>query len=398
MNILFLFISLNNLEEPGVFSDLIREFARQGHKVKVATPLQDSKGREGVRLEAGIEVLRFKTDQLTKNKSTIRKGIAYLKLIYQYPHAIKKYFGKEEFDLIVSHSLPPELGIIIPGLKRYYQAKFYLMLCEFIWQDAVSLGLLKKSNPICKYYNWLEDRIIRCADYIGCPSRGNIDFALRYHPWAKSKDFRVLYYCEYPIRLGEMPADFRKRFKWGSKFIAIYGGSINIAQKIENIVNLAESCLSYKDIVFVIVGKGSHFEKVRDDAEKRGVNNIQFLDYMPQDDYLQLLKACDVGLVSLNEKLMMPNIPSKTLILFNLSKPIVAAIDHSTDYGVFLELAHAGLWSYSGDTEAFRNNLLQLYKSPELAKEMGENGNLFYRKNMTPDKAYQTIIDQIKVL
>ena len=47
---------------------------------------------------------------------------------------------------------------------------------------------------------------------------------------------------------------FREKYDLGGRFIAVYGGSINVTQKIENIINLAESCIDYKDIVFCIIG------------------------------------------------------------------------------------------------------------------------------------------------
>ncbi len=396
MNILFLFISLPKLENTSIFSDLIKEFAKNGHNVKVATPLSGSDQPEGIRIEAGIEVLRFRTDQLTGNKSMIKKGLAYLKLLYQYPRAIKKYFGKEKIDVIIGHSLPPELGIIIPRLKRYFGAKFYLMLCEFIWQDAVALGMFSEKHPICWYYKWLERRLIKSADFIGCPSQGNIDFALRYHPWAATKDIHILHYCQNPVVLPSTPqVDFRKRYNWEEKLVAIYGGSINIAQSIENVINLADSCREYDDIVFVIVGKGSHFDPIKQEVADRNIPNIVFLDYMPKEEYDELLSQCDIGIVSLNAKLQMPNIPSKTIGLFNLSKPILAAIDYSTDYGRYLENAGGGLWSYSGDTEALKTNLLKLYNDRELLNQMGKSGRAFYEQNLTPDNSYNTIINHI---
>ena len=398
MNILFLFISLPHIGESGVFTDLIKEFASNGHNVKVATPLKAGQGAERVDMESGIEVLRFKTDQLVGNKSMVKKGLAYLKLLYQYPHAIKKYFGKDKIDIIIGHSLPPELGLIIPKLKRHFSAKFYLMLCEFIWQDAVALGMFSKKHPICKYYNWLENRLIKHADYIGCPSQGNIDFAIKYHPWAEStKEMHILQYCQYPVVLSNTKnVDFRTKYNWEGKFVAIYGGSVNIAQSIENVINLAESCVNYEDIVFVIIGQGSQFDVIKQDVHKRQFHNITFMDYMPKNEYNELLRQCDVGIVSLNPKLQMPNIPSKTLGLFNLSKPILAAIDYSTDYGEFLENAGAGLWSYSGDTDGFKKNLLKLYNDRDLLEQMGRNGHEYYQNNLTPDKAYKTIMDHIK--
>ena len=37
MNILFTFLSLPHLTEAGLFNDLIKEFHKQGHNVKVAS-------------------------------------------------------------------------------------------------------------------------------------------------------------------------------------------------------------------------------------------------------------------------------------------------------------------------------------------------------------------------
>ena len=394
MNILFLYISLGDLKSPGVFSDLIREFAKQGHNITVASPAKPGMA-VGLGEEAGIKVLRFKTDQLTANKSNIKKGLAYMKLIYQYPHAIKKYLGKEHFDVIIGHSLPPELGLIIPRLKRMFNAKFYLQLCEFIWQDSVALGFYSEKSPICRYYKWLEARLIKSADWIGCPSQGNIDFALKFHPWAKEKDMHILNYCLYPVDTSKFSNEFREKHHLEDKFVAIYGGSINIAQKIENVINMAELSREYKDLVICIVGRGSKMEKIKADAQQRGISNILFLDFMPQMEYMSLLSTCDAGLVSLNEKLQMPNIPSKTLTLFNMRKPIVASIDYSTDYGKFLENAGAGKWSYAGDTEKFRDNLLALYNDRELCRQMGENGYRFFMENMVPWKAYEVIMKHI---
>lgn len=383
-----------HLSENGVFTDLIKEFSKQGHNVKVVTP--SKKGvEEGVQKEAGVDVLRFKTDQLTNNTSNIQKGIAYIKLIYQFPNAIKKHFGNEQFELIIAHSLPPEMGVVVRKLKKRYNAKFYLMLCEYIWQDSVSLGFFKENGLICRYYKWMEKITVRAADYIGSPSQGNIDFTLKYYPWAKKKNIHVLHYSQAPILIEKSDVDIKAKHDLAGKFIAIYGGNMSIAQKIENVVDLADSCKEYTEIVFLLLGRGQEIEAIKKTVKQRNITNITFVDFMPKDDYNRLLSVCDVGLVSLNEKLAIPNIPSKTLSYFNLSIPVVASIDKNTDYGLYLESAGAGLWSYAGDTEKFKENVLKLYNNPELCKEMGRNGSRFYMENMLPEKAYETIMNQL---
>lgn len=392
MNILFLYVSLPHLAESGVFSDLIREFAKRGHLVKVAVPMNKD-SVEGINIESGIEVLRFKTDQLARNKSNIQKGIAFIKFIFQSLHAIKKHFRRQKFDLIIAHSFPPEMSIVVKSLKRKYKAKFYLMLCEYVWQDSVSLGFFKENSIICKYYQWLERMIIKSADYIGSPSQGNVDFTLKYYPWAKNHNIHILHYSQAPIQIKLKGEEIKKKYSLENRFIAIYGGNMTIAQKIENVIDLAKACIDYPDIVFLLLGRGPQIEMIKKDVKIKNLNNIIFLDFLPKDEYNALLSVSDVGIVSLNEKMAVPNIPSKTLSYFSLSKPIIASIDRNTDYGRYLEISGGGLWSYAGDTTIFKENLLTLYQNPELLKSMGESAYRFYRENMLPEKAYQAIIN-----
>lgn len=382
------------MSQRGVFNDLAKEFIKNGHNVIIVSPM-NSDSVEGINVESGIEVLRFRSDQLVGNTSMIKKGLAYLKLIYQYPRSIFKYYKDRKIDLIISHSLPPEIGVIVMILKAHFKCKFYLMLCEYIWQDSVSLGLFKKYSIACLYYRILEELAIKSADFIASPSPGNIDFVLKYHPWSVTKNIHVLHYCQSPIVINKASLNLKKKYNVEDKFIAVYGGNMSIAQKTEHVIDLAESCLEYDDIVFFLLGKGPNLDNIKADVRNRGIVNIRFVDFLPQDDYLQLLSICDVGLIVLNEKLGVPNIPSKTMSYFNLSLPIVASIDYVTDYGTYITGANAGLWSYSGDVCRFKSNLLHLYNSPEERKRIGKNAYDFYRNNMMPEKAYQTIIEQI---
>ncbi|NLN48480.1 MAG: glycosyltransferase family 4 protein [Clostridiales bacterium] len=396
MNILFLYISLPHLSQNGVFVDLIKEFDKQGHNVKVVTPAR--KGDSvGLSKEAGIDVIRFKTDQLTNNTSNIQKGIAYIKLIYQFPKAVFDFFRKVKFDLIIAISIPTEMGLIIKRLKKYYNAKAYLMLCEYIWQDSVSLGFFKEKSIICRYYKWLEAFMIRTVDFIGSPSQGNINFTLHYYPWAVEKNIHILHYSKFPVQIKLAYNTIRQKYNLNNNFVAIYGGNMSIAQKAENIINLAEACQEYKDIIFLLLGRGQEVDFCKNEAKIRGVTNIIFIDFLPREEYYELLSVCDVGLISLNEKLAIPNIPSKTLDYFNLGVPVVASIDRVTDYGQYLEQAEAGLWSYAGDITSFKENLLKLYNSPELRKRMSEKGMEFYNKYMIPAYGYQTIIEHISL-
>ena len=104
-----------------------------------------------------------------------------------------------------------------------------------------------------------------------------------------------------------------------------------------------------------------------------------------------------MGLICLNEKFTIPNIPSKTLSYFNAKIPILASIDRSTDYGTILDEAKAGLWSYTGDIDAYEHNFDVLYRNKSLRKTMGENGYDYLCNFLTSSKAYRTIIHRLMI-
>lgn len=396
MRILFLVISLPDLSKRSLYSDFINEVAAKGHDVKVVSPANEGQS-VGLHTENGISVVRFKSDRFTGVKSFIKKGLTYMKLMYKYPRAVNKYFSKDQFDLIYINSIPLEMGVVAWKLKRKYRAKVFVMLTDFLWQDLVSLKILNKRNPIITYYRLLEKNFYKTADYIAGLSQGYLDMVNSYYPFAKRKSQSVIVPWSHEDDIKrDNKGEILDKFGLKGKFVAIYGGNIGIAQDIDIVINIAEYCKEERDIVFVIVGRGSKFESIRREVSLKGLKNIILLDFMPKEEYLQLVSVCDVGIISLNSNLGAPNYPSKSSSLFSLSIPVVASIDSITDYGNYLDKYKMGLWSYSSDTESFRDNILRLYKSPELRDEMAKNARTYYCNYMTLENAYKSFINLIE--
>lgn len=394
MNILFLFVSLpDNINDEGLFTSLISEFDKNGHEVSVSTRGRNIK-KTKLSKDNGIDVLRIKCPEFTGVANKIKKALAYQEYIIKQTYYVKKYFKHKKFDVIISHSLPPELALEISVLKRYYNCKFYLLQTDYTWQDAVAYGYFSKNGPVGLYYRFWERWMFKLADFIGCPTKGNIDFISKEYPWVKQDVFRVFNFWSKPIAF-EKSDSIKEQLGLKDKFIAIYGGSVGPAQKLEHLVHLAEACKDESNIIFLILGKGSQVEANRIIAEEKGLKNIIFLPFMNQNEYNQLLSSCNAGFIVLNEKHATPNFPSKTLSYFNFQIPILASIDYITDYGRFLDETKTGLWSYSGDVETFKKNLLEIYHNPELCEEIKRNQIEYFRRCMLPEHAYTAIIKHI---
>lgn len=393
MNILFLFVSLNNLDtNNNIFASLIKEFKNQGHNVFVSTKGQYDKPTK-IYYEANIPVLRIKSHDFTGVSSNIKKAIAYQEYTIKLAHKTYKAYKKNKIDLIISHSLPPELAYATNYLKRKFCCKLYLIQTDYIWQDAVAFNYFSKNSIIAKYYQFWELKMFNSADYIGCPTIGNIKYIQSFYPKIDQSKFRVLPFWQKPIE--NTVTDIHQSHEYKDKFKVVYGGSIGAAQRVDRIIDLATECKDYKDIIFIIIGRGAFLDTIKRMAQKRNLTNVVFEQFIPQDQYLKFLSSCDVGIVILNEKIASPNFPSKSLSYLNMKVPILAALDHCTDFGKYLEQHGAGIWCYSDDITAFKNSLLKYYNSRELRETVKERGYELFINNLTPIHAYQNIIKDI---
>ena len=170
-------------------------------------------------------------------------------------------------------------------------------------------------------------------------------------------------------------------------------------QKLENILSLAEKCLELSDVKFIFVGNGSEKERLKKITKDKNLKNIEFIDQLPREDYEKFTSACDIGLVSLDERFTVPNFPSKTTDYFKLSLPILASLDRCSaeDYGKFLEEeAKGGIFAEAGNVEDLYEKFLTLYNSKDLRKWLGNNGREYYEEHLGVDKAYKVIMNSIK--
>lgn len=389
MNILFLFVSLPQLDSGnGIFASLIKQFKDNGHNVFVAAKAKNS-CETAFCVEYGINVLRIGSNEFTGVSSNIKKALAYQEYTFKLRYLTYKYFKNDKIDLIISHSLPPELPFAVNYLKKKFGCKFMLIQSDYIWQDAVAFGYFSKSSIIAQYYRMWEKKMFNLADYILCPTKGNIDFIVKEYPQISRA---ICHFVPFWQKPAEHLANKVKPKEYEGKFVVVYGGSIGAAQRIERIVELADSVKDVEKIQFVLLGRGAYVDVIKGLIDRKGLSNIEIKPFIPQDEYLAFLSSCDVGMIILNEKMATPNFPSKALSYLDMKVPILAALDYSTDFGEYLEENNAGLWAHSDDIKGLRTQLMKYYDSLDLRKQVADNGKRLFESEMTPDKAYKKIM------
>lgn len=393
MKVLFLLIAFPDPEQhSNLYSDLAVEFTRRGHEVFVATLREASEGEDtGLQVVRGIKVLRVRCGNLF-GVGLIRKGLTTLSLPRRFMAAIRQFFTGIRFDLVVFPTPPITFAPVVRRLKHEQGCRTYLVLRDIFPQNARDLGMIK--DPLTYWlFRRKEQQLYGVSDYIGCMSPGNIQY-VRAHNAVDPEKLEILYNWE---AVREEGADgnarsIREKYGLGDRFVAVFGGNIGYAQELEFLLELARLYRDRTDVMFLIIGKGVMKRRIESIVASQDLRNVMMKDFVPRDDYNHLLRACDVGLINLDRRFTIPNIPSKVLAYFAAGIPVLAAIDRSTDFGCLLDDCGAGLWSITGDLPAYQRNFERLLGDVELRRQLGGNGRRALLEKFTVERAYETIM------
>ncbi len=401
MNILFIFSRHSeNRNDSTLTKDLADEFYKQGANVNVVTIIEKKYGKETEnKLENGYEVLRIKTENYFNVKNKFEKGISILKIPYDIKKGILKYLGNKKFDLIITHTPFFSSEKIIKPLKEYFKCPAYLILWDIFPQNAVDIGLIQ-NKLIYKFFKKSEKNMLLAYNKIFCMSSGNVKYMEENYSFLDRNNIELLKnWAKIKPLISEDKENIRKKYGYTVKdFIAVFGGNMGKPQKLENILELAHRLQEYKNIKFLFIGNGTEKERLEEIVKSKLLTNTQFFNQIPRLDYEILVSACDLGLVSLDERFTVPNFPSKTTDYFKLGLPIFASLDKcsSEDYGKFLTTeAKAGVYGQAGNINDLKQKFLLLYNDQNLRQKLGNNGRYYYENNLSVEKAYDTIMNEL---
>lgn len=405
MNVIFLtLVRISDIEERGIYQDLMRKFRDEGHQVYIVTPCERRLGYETSLTENnGVKILNVKTLNIQKT-NIVEKGIGTLLLESQYKAAIKKYLKGVIFDLI-TYSTPP---ITFTNAVRYLKkensnATSYLQLKDIFPQNAVDMGMFGEKSLFNWYFRKKEIALYRASDYIGCMSPANVEFLLKHNPEVSADRVEVApNSIELSTIVMEPEQEKAERFYIRKKYdlptdkpIFIYGGNLGKPQGIDYLVKCLEANKQRADCYFVVVGSGTHYNMLSDWYDRNKDSNVKLMQSLPKADYDLLVKHCDVGLIFLDHRFTIPNYPSRLLSYLENKMPVLCATDPNTDMGKIAEENGYGYWCESVKTEDFTALVDRMMKADR--KAMGEKGYEFLKANYLVEHTYNAIIRHLNV-
>ena len=257
----------------------------------------------------GIRIVRIGIPFSKKN--LIFRALGYALMI---PALLMKALQLPRHDVVVTKTDPPMLMVIGPLLKVLKGSRTMHWAQDLYPEVAEEVGVFRKGGTMARCIRLLSTISLRYYDAIISVGRCMTD-RLKVRGISPNK-IRVIPNVGIErtiVPSPRLPNRLRERYQWGNSFLVMYSGNMGRAHEFATILDsalmLQESGES--DILFLFVGEGPMAGNLRLEVERRGLNNVQFIESQPEAELSVSLGAADLHLVTMRSGMEGLVVPSK---------------------------------------------------------------------------------------
>lgn len=371
-----------------LFSELAEGLRRRGFRVTVITSApqryvaEDDKQFPREEELDGIKVYRLPMPPLPKHIPLFR-GFEHFFVAFQYWLKRRRL---PRHDAVIAYSPPLPLAVTGIKLAQRWRGISIVNVQDLYPQSVIDLGLLK-SRLLISLAQRMEKWVYRHADFITVHSEGNREYVVRRSARAEKVSVVFNWVDLGKYRPGPVDNSFRKFHGLEGAFVVSYAGVMGFAQGVDDILRAA-SLLEEKipNFSLVLVGSGVELPKLEKLSQGLGLKSVRFLPHLPEQEYIELLQASDVCLVTLDRNLRTPVVPGKLQCIMAVGRPAVCSTAPTSDAKRIVEESGAGLWVDAGDPKALAEAVLKLYTEVDLREEMGRQGRLYAEEHFDKEK------------
>jgi len=190
-------------------------------------------------------------------------------------------------------------------------------------------------------------------------------------------------------------AAFRATHGWKSdELVILHAGNMGLKQGLENVIAAAEMADRAKQRVrFVLLGDGN--QRVYLQSIAGGVQSLEFLPPVNDEDFPAALGAADVLLVNERPGVSQMAVPSKLTSYFRAGKPILAATDEHGFAAREIRAARAGVLVDPNRPDLLVQEALRLGQDRSRAAQLGEAGGRYCDEVLSAAAAIDSYEDWI---
>lgn len=335
----------------------------------------------------------FRVPLLPRGKSKFRLALNYLSFIFSGLAFGPWLLRRRRYDVIFIYGVSPILQAIPAILLGWLKGCPVVLWVQDLWPESLSATGHMKNRIVLRLVEQVVRFIYRHSDLLLVQSRAFVepvrklagDTPISYYPNSVDGSFSVPHNGKLPVVQG-----------LDEGFSVVFAGNVGVAQAVEVIVQAAALLKEQADIHFVVLGEGSRWEWMRQEAQKQGLHNLHLPGRFPVENMPGFMQKASVLLVTLaDQEIFKATIPSKVQAYLAAGRPILASLDGAG--ADLVTAAGAGLAVPAEDGQALAGAIMQLFRmAPAEREAMGARGRLYYAEHFSHDLLVSQLIGHLQ--
>jgi len=312
-----------------------REWVRAGHQVTLITCAPNfPKGKvfDGYRNALwqteemqGIRVIRV-WSYITANEGFAKRVLDYMS--FMATSFLASFFVRK-VDVVISTS--PQF---FTACSAYVVTRFkrvpYVFELRDLWPESIkAVGAMRESAAI-RLLERLELFLYRKADLIVAVTESFKEILIR-----RGIDGAKIMVVTNGVDLSrfapvERDAQLAAELGLAGKFVAGYIGTHGLAHSLETLLDAAQRLAEEergRDYHFLFLGDGARKAALQEDAKRRGLANVHFIDSVPKEQVVRYWSLLDVAVIHLKKTdLFTSVIPSKLFESMGMGIPVLHGV------------------------------------------------------------------------
>ncbi|MCZ6681654.1 MAG: glycosyltransferase family 4 protein [Planctomycetota bacterium] len=379
------------------------EFARRwvlaGHRVTMLTS-QSQLTPEDMQGQAGRRVARFEIEGVDVVALAVpyRQSMGTTARIWSFIRfmlaSVRHTLRIRDVDVVYATSTPPTVGVPAMACRFVRHVPFVFEIRD-LWPDGpIAIGALK-SRVLIGLLRWFERRVYKSASAIVCCAPGPAERVRERSPHGQI--IQVVPNCSDTsfFRPDVDGSALRNRLGWNGRFVCLHAGAMGLINGLDLVVRAARTMGDHPEILFALVGEGSHKTKLREQVREHGLDNVQILDQMPKGQIPALLRAADLCLVLVADiPIMEHNSANKFFDAISAGRAVL--LNYSGWQRELLEEYRAGAGCRLGDENAFIARIIELKSDPARLEEMGRRARSLAEERFDRDRLSDQVLSRLK--
>ena len=290
-----------------------------------------------------------------------------------------KYLSDRQPDFVVASSPHPLVVFPAQAVAKRAGARFIYEVRDLWPEVLIELGGFRRWHPYILALGTAEHYGVKHSDLVISVKPGDGEYFQDRYDLSETSFAYVpngFLAEKTQVAAPEALRELRDRYS----FIIGYTGALSAYYGLEHLLELAR-LLQHRSVVgFVIVGKGDLAEALRKGAEQSGLKNLHLVGAVPKvqvGPILETFDACYVGLADLEVHRYGISCNKIYEYMFT-AKPIIGS--YRAGYDPVAD-ADCGFVAAPGDYAPLVRGIGSLIEQPELAREMGERGREYFKRN-----------------